>query len=161
VKTLKKRKRKTLTSFLFSFNAAPLPPLLLLLPFSSSSPCLLGFDFLGCAVDGLGDFVSLSVDPNVHPGQISISHISGDAFGKLSKNPNWNCAGIAAIEVMKMLGVRSVSLSLSLQKDLPLGSDLGSSAAATAVVVNEIFGGRLRLEELVLVGLKSEERVSG
>jgi len=28
-----------------------------------------GFDFLGCAVDGLGDFVSLSVDPNVHLGQ--------------------------------------------------------------------------------------------
>ncbi|KAE8008906.1 hypothetical protein FH972_005374 [Carpinus fangiana] len=123
-----------------------------------------GFDFLGCAVDGLGDFVSLSVDPNVHPGRISIAHITGDASGKLSKNPNWNCAGIAAIEVMKMLGIRSVGLSLSLHKGLPLGSGLGSSAAsaaAAAVAVNEIFGGRLRPEELVLAGLKSEERVSG
>jgi homoserine kinase len=36
-------------------------------------------------MDDLGDFVSLSVYPNVHPGQISIS---GNAFGKLSKNPN-------------------------------------------------------------------------
>jgi hypothetical protein len=60
---------------------------------------------------------------------------------------------------MKMLGVRSVGLSLSLHKSLPLRSDLGSSAAA--VVVNKIFCGRLRLEELVLAGLKSEERVSG
>ncbi|KAG6709091.1 hypothetical protein I3842_06G115400 [Carya illinoinensis] len=123
-----------------------------------------GFDFLGCAVDGLGDFVSLSVDPNVHPGQISISHVSGDASSKLSKNPNRNCAGIAAIEVMKMLGIRSVGLSLSLEKGLPLGSGLGSSAAsaaAAAVAVNEIFGGKLGPEELVLAGLKSEEKVSG
>jgi homoserine kinase len=112
-------------------------------------------------LDGLGNFVSLSVDPNVHLGQISISHISGDAFGKLSKNRNWNCASIAAIEVMKMLGVRSISLSLSLHKGLPLGSGLGSSAAAAAVDVNEIFNGWLGLEELVLAGLKSEERVSG
>jgi homoserine kinase len=124
----------------------------------------MGFDFLGCAMDSLGDFVSLSIDPNVHSGQISVSHISGDAFGKLSKNPNWNCSSIAAIEVMKILGVRSVGLSLSLHKGLPLGNGLSSSAAsalAAVVAVNEIFGGRLGLAELVLAGLKSEERVSG
>ncbi|GMY37667.1 homoserine kinase-like [Fagus crenata] len=123
-----------------------------------------GFDFLGCAVDGLGDFVSLSVDSSVHPGQISISQISGDPTSKLSRNPLWNCAGIAAIEVMKMLGIRSVGLSLSLEKGLPLGSGLGSSAAsaaAAAVAVNEIFGGKLGAEQLVLAGLKSEEKVSG
>lgn len=123
-----------------------------------------GFDFLGCAVDGLGDFVSLSVDPQVHPGEISIADIAGDNSKKLSKNPLWNCAGIAAIEVMKMLGVRSVGLSLSLEKGLPLGSGLGSSAAsaaAAAVAVNEIFGGKLGVDELVLAGLKSEEKVSG
>ncbi|KAL6209111.1 hypothetical protein ACLB2K_020054 [Fragaria x ananassa] len=124
-----------------------------------------GFDFLGCAVDGLGDFVSLTVDPQVLPGEIAISEISGDHNSKkLSKNPLWNCAGIAAIEVMKMLGVRNIGLSLSLEKGLPLGSGLGSSAAsaaAAAVAVNEIFGGKLGVEELVHAGLKSEERVSG
>ncbi|KAE9610692.1 putative homoserine kinase [Lupinus albus] len=123
-----------------------------------------GFDFLGCAVDGIGDTVSLSVDPNVHPGQISISHISGDNHNKLSKNPIFNCAGIAAIEVMKMLSVRSVGLSLQLHKGLPLGSGLGSSAAsaaAAAVAVNAIFGNRLGVQELVLASLKSEEKVSG
>lgn len=60
-----------------------------------------------------------------------------------------------------MLGVRSVGLSLSLEKGLPLGSGLGSSAAAAAVAVNEIFGGKLGVEELVMAGLKSEEKVSG
>ena len=83
---------------------------------------------------------------------------------KLSKDPLWNCAGIAAIEVMKMLGIRSVGLSLTLEKGLPLGSGLGSSAAsaaAAAVAVNELFGNKLSIEELVLASLKSEEKVSG
>ncbi|KAK9286591.1 hypothetical protein L1049_014991 [Liquidambar formosana] len=125
-----------------------------------------GFDFLGCAVDGVGDYVTLRIDPQVHPGEISISDISGvgNSAKKLSKNPLWNCAGIAAIEVMKMLGIRSVGLSLSLEKGLPLGSGLGSSAAsaaAAAVAVNEIFGGKLGVSELVLAGLESEAKVSG
>ncbi|KAF7116647.1 hypothetical protein RHSIM_RhsimUnG0022900 [Rhododendron simsii] len=126
-----------------------------------------GFDILGCAVDGLGDHVTLAVDPHVHPGQISISQITAanDSVGKkLTKNPNFNCAGIAALAVMKMLDIRSVGLSLSLEKGLPLGSGLGSSAAsaaAAAVAVNELFGGRLTVSDLVLAGLESESRVSG
>ncbi|KAM7470995.1 hypothetical protein LguiA_009178 [Lonicera macranthoides] len=121
-----------------------------------------GFDFLGCAVDGLGDYVTIRIDPNVHPGEISISEILGTK--KLSKNPLYNCAGIAAIYVMKMLNIRSVGLSLILEKGLPLGSGLGSSAAsaaAAAVAVNEIFGGQLTESELVLAGLESESKVSG
>ncbi|XP_073144075.1 homoserine kinase isoform X1 [Henckelia pumila] len=122
-----------------------------------------GFDFLGCAVDGIGDYVNLRVDPDVRPGEVFISEISG-AGSKLSKNPLWNCAGIAAIAVMKMLKVRSVGVSLSLEKGLPLGSGLGSSAAsaaAAAVAVNELFGGPLSQSELVIAGLESEAKVSG
>ncbi|XP_051123915.1 homoserine kinase [Andrographis paniculata] len=122
-----------------------------------------GFDFLGCAVDGIGDYVNLRIDPAVHPGEVSISHISG-AGSKLSKNPLFNCAGIAAIAVMKMLNIRSVGLSISLEKGLPLGSGLGSSAAsaaAAAVAVNELFGAPLSPSQLVLAGLESESKVSG
>ncbi|CAH9092704.1 unnamed protein product [Cuscuta europaea] len=122
-----------------------------------------GFDFLGCAVDGIGDFVTVRVDPDVRPGEVSISEITG-AGNKLSKDPLWNCSGIAAIAVMKMLGIQSVGLSLSLEKGLPLGSGLGSSAAsaaAAAVAVNEIFGGRLSVSDLVFAGLESESKVSG
>lgn len=125
-----------------------------------------GFDFLGCAVDGIGDYVTLKVDPLVNRGELKISEITGtgNSAKKLSKNPMWNCAGIAAISVMKMLNIRSVGLSLSLEKGLPLGSGLGSSAAsaaAAAVAVNEIFGGRLPASDLVLAGLESEATVSG
>ncbi|KAJ0966784.1 hypothetical protein J5N97_023701 [Dioscorea zingiberensis] len=121
-----------------------------------------GFDFLGCAVDGPGDSITLSVDPDVAPGTLSISSISGAP--KLSRNPLWNCAGIAAIATMRMLGVRSVGLSLSLEKGLPLGSGLGSSAAsaaAAAVAVNALFGSTLTPNDLVLAGLESEKKVSG
>ncbi|CAA6663143.1 unnamed protein product [Spirodela intermedia] len=124
-----------------------------------------GFDFLGCAVDGVGDYVTASVEASVRPGTVAISAISGGAgASKLSRDPLWNCAGIAAIEVMRMLAVRSVGVSLHLHKGLPLGSGLGSSAAsaaAAAVAVNELFGGHLSLSELVLACLVSEAKVSG
>ncbi|KAL0924854.1 hypothetical protein M5K25_005712 [Dendrobium thyrsiflorum] len=126
-----------------------------------------GFDFLGCAVDTLGDTVTLSIDPSIPPGTITVSSISGDhpsAVSKLSRNPNFNCAGIAAAAAMRMLGVRSVGLSLHLHKGLPLGSGLGSSAAsaaAAAVAVNALFGGDLSQSDLVLAGLESEKKVSG
>ncbi|EFH45355.1 hypothetical protein ARALYDRAFT_353299 [Arabidopsis lyrata subsp. lyrata] len=122
-----------------------------------------GFDFLGCAVDGLGDHVTLHVDPTVRNGEISISEITGTTT-KLSFDPHRNCAGIAAMATMKMLGIKSVGVSLALHKGLPLGSGLGSSAAsaaAAAVAVNELFGGKLGNDELVLAGLKSEAKVSG
>ncbi|KAH9298196.1 hypothetical protein KI387_029878, partial [Taxus chinensis] len=60
---------------------------------------------------------------------------------------------------MELLGIRSVGLSLSLHKCLPLGSGLGSSAgsvAAAAVAMNALFGNKLTTSELVLVGLESE-----
>ncbi|KAI3499238.1 hypothetical protein L1887_35031 [Cichorium endivia] len=125
-----------------------------------------GFDFLGCAIDGIGDYVTLTVDPQVQPGRLSIAEITGvDTSSKrLSKNPLWNCAGIAAISVMKMLKIRSVGLSLSINTCLPLRGGLGSSAAsaaAAAVAVNEIFGGRLQEPDLVLAGLKAEAKLSG
>lgn len=125
-----------------------------------------GFDFLGCAVDGIGDTVSIRVDPAVDPGTISISSIDGmgAASKKLSCNPLWNCAGISAIAVMRMLHIHSVGLSMSLHKGLPLGSGLGSSAAsaaAAAVAVNELFGSPLSTQDLVIAGLKSEAKVSG
>ncbi|XLU82277.1 hypothetical protein S245_005697, partial [Arachis hypogaea] len=75
-----------------------------------------GFDIFYCAVDGLGDTVSLTVDLHVHPGKISISNISGTSNNttRLSKNPLWNCVGIAALEVMKMLEIRSSAKTTAL-----------------------------------------------
>ncbi|XVE66490.1 hypothetical protein DITRI_Ditri08aG0083500 [Diplodiscus trichospermus] len=107
----------------------------------------LGFDFLGAVVDGLGDFISLSIDSSVRPSHVSISGISG--FSKLSSKPLFNCVGIVAFATMKMLNSGSFSLPLKLEKGLPLSSSLGSSAAsaaAVAVAVNELFGAKLEVD---------------
>ncbi|KAK9097982.1 hypothetical protein Syun_025027 [Stephania yunnanensis] len=119
------------------------------------------FDFLGCAVSGLGDTVTLRIDQQVPSGQLFISSVSTP---HLSTNPLFNCAGIAAISAVRRLRVRSHCLSLSLHKGLPLGSDLGcsaTSAAAAAVAVNALFGDRLSASELILARLDSEAKVSG
>eukprot|EP00249_Psilotum_nudum_P012239 c23668_g1_i2 orf=658-2205(-) len=122
-----------------------------------------GFDFLGCAVDGLGDYVTAEISEEVPPGTIRIAAVAGDG-GRLSYDPQKNCAGIAGRATMELLGVRSVGLCISLHKGLPLGSGLGSSAAsaaAAAVAVNALFGSPLTKAELVLAGLESEAAVSG
>nr|GLL27325.1 homoserine kinase-like [Ipomoea trifida] len=63
----------------------------------------LGFDFLCCVVDGIGDFVAVHVDPDISPRQVSIFKISR-AGNKLSKDPLSICADIAAITAMKKTG---------------------------------------------------------
>ncbi|KAL9231788.1 hypothetical protein vseg_006963 [Gypsophila vaccaria] len=122
-------------------------------------PC---FDFLGCAVSGLGDTVSVSVSPTTPPGHVSLSITPSNS--PLSLNPLLNCAGIAALSVMNSLNIRRHGLSLHLHKNLPLGSGLGSSAssaAASALAVNSLFGSPLSPLDLVLAGLESESKVSG
>ena len=107
------------------------------------------FDFLGCAVDGLGDFVSLSIYSSVHPGENSITKIFGKVVGNLSCDPLSNFTRITAIEVMKMLGVRSVGLSLSLEKGLPLAKP--RTNASTNSIKNH-----KSLEASVVVGRLSD-----
>ncbi|KAF3341278.1 homoserine kinase [Carex littledalei] len=158
------------TSSLTSTTTSPDPPphFTSLSAFAPATVANLGpgFDFLGCAVSPLGDTVTAAIDPASLPGSLSISSITSDlpSSSKLSLDPHANCAGIAALAVMRALRVRSVAISLTLHKGLPLGSGLGSSAAsaaAAAVAVNELFGGPLSLSELVLAGLESEKKVSG
>jgi homoserine kinase len=99
------------------------------------------------------------------PGTVIIEKITGDD-GRLDMDPNENCAGIAAIETLKLLpgGGASCGVALTLEKGLPLGSGMGSSAASAAAAcwaVNNLFGNPLSKEQLVLAGLESESAVSG
>lgn len=74
--------------------------------------------------------------------------------------------GIAAAETLKLLpgGGPSCGVALELDKGLPLGSGMGSSAASAAAAcwaVNKLFGEPIKKEKLVLAGLQSEAYVSG
>lgn len=115
-------------------------------------------------VQGQGDIVTASVLEHGKPGQVVIEEITGDG-GRLSKSAMGNCAGIAAIETLKLLnGAPSCGVSLKVAKGLPLGSGMGSSAAsaaAAAAAVNGLFGNPISKVDLVGPGLVSEATVSG
>jgi len=123
-----------------------------------------GFDWLGCAVAGQGDVVTARAIESLAPGQVVIESITGDN-GRLSLDAPQNCAGIAAIETVKLFAATpSCGIGLTLEKGLPLGSGMGSSAASAAAAsaaVNALFGNPLSKEALVGPGLVSESTVSG
>lgn len=119
-----------------------------------------GFDVLGCAVSGMGDWVTarLIEMPGVH-----IEAVEGDS-GRLPREATRNTAGIAALETLKLLEVRNAGVALRLRKGLPLGSGLGSSgasAAAAAWATNVLFGAPLSKRQLLPAGLAAEASVSG
>ncbi len=119
-----------------------------------------GFDVLGVAVDGMGDWVSATLRDE--PG-IVIESVEGDG-GRLSRDPDENTAGVAARAALKLIGVTHVGVALRVRKGLPLGSGLGSSgasAAAAAWAVNVLFNQPLSKTQLLHAALEAEAAVSG
>lgn len=119
-----------------------------------------GFDVLGVAVDGLGDWVTARILPR--PGVV-IEAIEGDD-GRLSLDPTCNTCGIAAAEALKLIGMPEIGIGLRVRKGLPLGSGLGSSgasAAASAWAANVLLGQPLSKNDLLHACLVAEAGVSG
>ncbi|MGB0388880.1 MAG: homoserine kinase [Ardenticatenaceae bacterium] len=118
-----------------------------------------GFDLLGVAIDGLGDWVTATRREEVG---VIIEEIEGDE-GRLPREADENTAGIAAREALRLIGA-DVGVTLHLRKGLPLGSGLGSSAASAAAAawaVNALFGQPLSKRELLPACLVAEANVSG
>jgi len=117
-----------------------------------------GFDVLGLAVKKVGDIIEAR---KIEAQEVIISEIHSPA--DLSKDPAKNTAGIAASEVLKMLGYPG-GVELKIFKGMGSGSGLGSSAAsaaAAAFATNYLYGNVLTKEQLVLPATKAEEYVSG
>ncbi len=119
-----------------------------------------GFDILGFAVNSPGDVVSAK---RVSEKGVFIRKISGDN-GHLPKDPLRNTASIAALGVMKRLGVESEGLELELEKGMPLNSGLGSSGAsavAGALAALTIFGNGQPRRDFLEDCMNAEGAVSG
>lgn len=119
-----------------------------------------GFDVLGVAVDGLGDWVTVSRRDEAG---VVITRIEGDE-GRLPLEVQDNTAGIAAREALRLMDREEVGVGLQIYKGLPLGSGLGSSAASAAAAawgVNALLGYPLSKELLLHAGLMAEARVGG
>jgi homoserine kinase len=118
-----------------------------------------GFDVLGLALGSPGDLLDavLSDAPGVE-----IVEVTGDG-GRLSRDAMKNVASRAAADVLRRAGSEK-GLRLWLHKQMPLASGLGSSgasAAAGAVVANEMLGKPLSPREVVLCAMEGEYAASG
>jgi homoserine kinase len=141
---------------------------------ASVSNVACGFDVLGFAVAGsfdegedarpLGDRVRATARDQ--PG-VELAAISGDG-GRLPRDPAHNTASVAAAAVLERVGDALRGVRLELDKGMPLGTGLGSSAAsavAATVAVHELAvargAARLSSSELIRCALAGERVASG
>lgn len=126
-----------------------------------------GFDVLGAAVspiDGtlLGDRVK--VEPSSEPFSLKTS---GDFVSKLPDNPKENivydCWQIFCRELDKK-GIAAKPLQMTLEKNMPIGSGLGSSACSITAALdalNHFHGNPLNQMELLALMGEMEGKISG
>ncbi|MBS1952138.1 MAG: Homoserine kinase [Cytophagales bacterium] len=118
-----------------------------------------GFDVLGLAVTQPGDVVEISLNDS---GQVTIQSILGDE-GRLPLEAAKNTSGVAVIEFLKSIQSNQ-GVSITLHKNLPLGSGMGSSAAsavAAAVGINELMGSPLKKIDLLPFAMEAERVACG
>jgi homoserine kinase len=119
-----------------------------------------GFDVLGMALEAPGDIVT--VGPGDAPG-VTLRSVSGDD-GVLPRDPERNCATVAAAALLERAGADDARLTLDLQKGLPLASGMGGSAASSvaAVVATDAFLGlKSPPDELLRSALVGERAAAG
>lgn len=120
-----------------------------------------GFDVLGFAVGEPGDMVTASFgeEPGVH-----IREITGDD-GRLPLEAEKNTAGAAVLHLLDELNdVPNAGIDLTIDKQMPLGSGMGSSAAssvAAVVAVNKLLGDPFTRKQLLPFTMQAESIASG
>lgn len=118
-----------------------------------------GFDVLGFALDAPGD--ELTAKFSDQPG-VRISRITGDG-GRLPLDSRKNTAGVAVHALLHHIG-ETRGIELLLDKKMPLGSGLGSSAASAVVAVvavNALLGEPLSKRNLLPFALEGERIACG
>ncbi len=118
-----------------------------------------GFDVLGFALERPGDAVTLT---RTEAKTVTVTAITGDE-GRLPRDPEKNTAAVAAGAFLRERGM-PFGLEIRLDKQMPLASGLGSSAAsAVAAVVgaNLLAGSPLRVEELLPFTMAAEKAACG
>lgn len=120
-----------------------------------------GFDVLGFAIHHLGDVVTAS--KSEEPG-VRILSINGDD-GRLPLDASKNTAGLSVISLLDELGrSENTGMDLEIEKKMPLGSGLGSSAAssvAAVVAANHLLGEPFQKRDLLPFAVQGEMAASG
>ena len=119
-----------------------------------------GYDVLGFAIDAPGDEVVARFSDK--PG-LRITKITGDD-GKLPMTVEGNTAGVAALDLLRHLGMQERGIEMEIHKKMPFGSGLGSSAAsavAGAYAVNKLIGEPLYKKQLLPFAMTGEASADG
>jgi homoserine kinase len=118
-----------------------------------------GFDVLGFAVNEPGDELEIQ---KYRGKDIILEEITGDG-GRLPTNIDENTATVVISQILDHLGEKP-GLKIRLQKKMPLGSGLGSSAASSvagAFAINEMLGSPLTKMELLPFVMEGERVACG
>ncbi|MGB0993584.1 MAG: homoserine kinase [Akkermansiaceae bacterium] len=119
-----------------------------------------GYDVLGFAINEPGDEVVVRWSEK--PG-LRITKVTGDD-GKLPTAPEKNTAGVAALDLLRHLGMLDRGIEMEIHKKMPFGSGLGSSAAsavAGAYAVNKLIGEPLTKKQLLPFAMTGEASADG
>jgi homoserine kinase len=120
-----------------------------------------GFDIMGFAIRGVGDKVTIGNNPTRNTSEIQMS---GPYARLIPSDRRKNTAGVAVDAFLEATGNKKINLSIALEKNLPLGSGLGSSASSAAAAVfaiNELFGNPLSTRELIPFAMEGERIACG
>ena len=120
-----------------------------------------GFDIMGFAIKGIGDKVTITLQQKKDHPFISLSGAYADM---IPPERHKNTAGVAVNAYLAATGKTGIMLSVSLEKNLPLGSGMGSSAASAAAAVfalNSLFGNPLTGTELIPFAMEGERIACG
>lgn len=118
-----------------------------------------GFDIFGFAVERPADEVSITL---LDTAEVTITDIQGDD-GRLPLEAAKNTAGVGVSAFLKHIN-SPYGAAISLQKNLPLGSGMGSSAASSAaalVAINHLHGNPLTREQLLPFAMEAERVACG
>lgn len=118
-----------------------------------------GFDVFGFAVEQPGDEVVMTLTKEAG---VVVKKIEGDG-GRLPLAADKNTASVAVLAFLKALE-RKEGVEISLKKNLPLGSGMGSSAASAAaalVGINYLLGQPLQRKELLPFAMEAERVACG
>jgi homoserine kinase len=118
-----------------------------------------GFDIFGFAVESPADEVEITLTEK--PGVV-IKQILGDN-GRLPMEASRNTAGVGVEAFLKKVG-SAYGAEITLYKNLPLGSGMGSSAASSAaalIAINRLHGDPLTREELLPFAIEAERIACG
>jgi homoserine kinase len=119
-----------------------------------------GFDIMGFALKGSGDKVTITIQRENN----NFISMSGQYAGLIPSERERNTAGVAVDAYLKSTSNSDLAIRIELEKNLPLGSGLGSSASSAAAAVfalNELLDNPLTTRELIPFAMEGERIACG